>query len=140
MNRFCRGLGFLPWLLLAACGGGGGDGGAPQPDALQPTLESIQAQVFTPRCATSGCHRGSAARESLRLDDAQTSYDQLVEVRSVQVPSRFRVEAGSPDTSYLIDKLEGTQAAGNRMPDGQAPLSAETVAVIRQWIADGAPR
>lgn len=128
-------------LALSACGGGGGGGGSPTPapDELQPTIESIQAQVFTPRCATSGCHRGSGAQEGLRLEDAQTSYDNLVDVPSRQVPARLRVEPGSPGTSYLIDKLEGTQASGSRMPQGQSPLSADTIAVIRQWIADGAP-
>lgn len=123
---------------LAACGGGGGSP-TPQSGELQPTIESIQAQVFTPRCATSGCHRGVAAEEGLRLEDAQTSYDNLVDVQSRQVPALRRVEPGSPDTSYLIDKLEGTQTSGDRMPQGQAPLSADTIAVIRQWIADGAP-
>ncbi|MFA5941841.1 MAG: hypothetical protein WC809_21030 [Sinimarinibacterium sp.] len=124
---------------LAACGGGGGGSAAPEPDELQPTIESIQAQVFSPRCATSGCHRGVGAQEGLRLEDAQTSYDNLVDVASRQAPSLRRVEPGSPDTSYLIDKLEGTQTSGDRMPQGQASLSADTIAVIRQWIADGAP-
>lgn len=128
-------------LALVGCGGGGGGGGSPTPapGQLQPTIESIQAQVFTPRCATSGCHRGTAAEEGLQLDDAQTSYDNLVDVRSVQSPLQFRVEPGDPDASYLIDKLEGTQASGTRMPQGQSSLSADTIAVIRQWIADGAP-
>lgn len=128
-------------VALVGCGGGGGGGGSPTPapGQLQPTIESIQAQVFTPRCATSGCHRGTTAEEGLQLDDAQTSYDNLVDVRSVQAPVQFRVEPGSPDTSYLIDKLEGTQTSGTRMPQGQASLSADTIAVIRQWIADGAP-
>ncbi|MFP5305576.1 MAG: hypothetical protein ACLGI7_07095 [Gammaproteobacteria bacterium] len=132
--------------LLAGCGGngsgldengrpideGGGDGGE-----LQPTIESIQDHVFTPQCAS--CHAGALAPQGLRLEDAQTSYDNLVDVRSTQVPTQFRVEPGSPDTSYLIDTLEGTQAVGDRMPRGQPPLDAETIGVIRQWISDGAP-
>ncbi|MEW6168106.1 MAG: hypothetical protein AB1651_10465 [Pseudomonadota bacterium] len=135
--------------LLAGCGGdgsgldengrpidegGSGGGGA---ETLPPTIESIQDRVFTPQCAS--CHAGALAPQGLRLEDAQTSYDNLVDVPSTEVPAQFRVEPGSPDTSYLIDKLEGTQAVGARMPLGQPPLDAETIGVIRQWISDGAP-
>ncbi len=50
-----------------------------------------------------------------------------------------RVEPGDPDNSYLIHKLEGTQAVGDRMPQGGPFLDEETIGDIRQWIADGAP-
>lgn len=134
--------------LMAACAGSGegldangrplGESGAGGP--LQPTLESIQAHVFTPICAQ--CHVGSAAPLGLVLSDPQTSYDNLVGVVSAQAPMYYRVRAGDPDGSYLIHKLEGTQSGGNRMPNGcpvtQPCLDADTIGVIRQWIADGA--
>jgi len=138
------------WLLslvlaggVVGCGGdyegGGVSGGAAVTDdgPLEPRIESIQQRVFTPHCTS--CHAGSNPSGTMGLDDAQTSYDNLVGVRAAEFPLRFRVEAGNPDDSYLIHKLEGSQAVGARMPLNQEPLSPDTIAVIRQWIAAGAP-
>lgn len=129
---------------IAACAGSGeglDENGRPlqpggEPAPLGPTIESIQQNVFTPRCAT--CHAGANAPLGLRLENAQTSYDNLVDVLSTESPPLDRVEPGDPDNSYLIHKLEGTQTVGNQMPNGQPPLDPETIAVIRQWISDGA--
>jgi hypothetical protein len=57
----------------------------------------------------------------------------------VEVPSLQRVTPGNPDASYLIQKIEGTAAVGARMPLNGPPLPADAIAVIRQWIVDGAP-
>jgi hypothetical protein len=126
---------------LGACAGNGeglDENGRPldgADDTLQPTFSSIQQHVFTPICAT--CHSGAGAPLGLRLDES-SSYALLVNAASVEVPSLRRVEPGNPDASYLIQKLEGTAAVGARMPLGQPPLPADTIAVIRQWIANGA--
>ena len=135
------------WALCTTCAlgacAGNGDGldenGRPlEGDAgtLQPTFQSIQDRVFTPVCT--GCHAGASAPLGLRLD-AGASYALLVNASSVEVPSLRRVQPGNPDASYLIQKLEGTAAVGARMPLNAPPLPAETIAVIRQWITDGAP-
>lgn len=128
-------------VLLAACAGGG-DGldqnGRPtgsETAPLSPELASIQSNVFTPVCTT--CHAGAAAPLGFRLDEG-ASYAMLVNAPSVEAPELNRVTPGDPDASYLIQKLEGTASAGARMPLGSPPLPAETIAVIRQWIADGA--
>ena len=142
--------------MLAACGGGGqgldqngrplgeasadsGDGsGDGSGGTLQPTIESIQEHIFTPRCAK--CHVGASAPEGLQLTDAHTSYSKLVGIRSQEYQLLFRVKAGDPDNSYLIHKLEGTQEVGSRMPrDGPPYLDQGTINVVRQWISDGAP-
>jgi hypothetical protein len=131
-------------VLLAGCAGSGeglDENGRPLGEStasgeLMPTIDSIQEHVFTPRCAS--CHQGATAPVGLRLEDAQTSYDNLVDQPAVEEPTLFRVETGVPDESYLVHKLEGTQTVGNRMPNGQPPLAPETIAVIRQWIAEGA--
>lgn len=112
-------------------GGGGGDDSA----AIEPTLASIQQNVFTPVCTE--CHAGASAPEGLRLEDG-VSHGMLVNVASSQVPELMRVKPGDPDNSYLIQKLEGTNAVGQRMPLGGPYLSADTMAAIRQWITDGA--
>jgi hypothetical protein len=106
------------------------------PDSLTPQLQSIQDHVFTPVCTT--CHSGAAAPLGLRLD-AGSSYAMLVNAPSVEVPALKRVAPGNPDASYLIQKLEGTAASGSRMPLNGPALAPATIAVIRQWIADGAP-
>jgi len=135
------------WLLCATCAltacAGNGDGldenGRPLDEdtgTLQPTFRSIQDRVFTPVCT--GCHAGAAAPLGLRLDEA-SSYALLVNAASVEVPALRRVQPGNPDASYLIQKLEGTAARGARMPLNSPPLPAATIAVIRQWIANGAP-
>ncbi|MGE5337462.1 MAG: hypothetical protein ACM3PU_06515 [Gemmatimonadota bacterium] len=133
--------------LLAGCGPGSGDGldsngrpiesGGPATSPLTPDFQSIQQHVFTPICTV--CHAGAGAPQGLRLD-AANSYGLLVGVPSTEVPSILRVEAGNPDNSYLIQKLEGHATVGARMPFGGPYLDAATIAVIRQWITSGAAR
>ena len=150
-HRACAGLrgallAALAAAALAGCGGGSGEGldanGRPlgeggETGALQPTLASIQANVFTPVCT--GCHAGASAPVGLRLD-AANAYALLVGVASGEVSSLQRVKPGDPDNSYLIQKLQGNAAAGARMPFGGPYLDDATIAVIRTWIANGAPR
>jgi hypothetical protein len=126
---------------LGACAGNGeglDENGRPLDEdtgTLQPTFQSIQDNVFTPVCT--GCHAGAAAPLGLRLDEG-SSYALLVNASSVEVPASMRVQPGNPDASYIIQKLEGTAAVGARMPLNAPPLPASTIAVIRQWITDGA--
>jgi hypothetical protein len=128
---------------LSACAGNGeglDENGRPldeqaETDTLQPTFSSIQSKVLTPICTM--CHSGAAAPLGLRLDE-NSSYALLVNAPSVQAPSLLRVEPGDADASYLVQKLEGTATEGGRMPLGQPALPNETIAVIRQWIANGA--
>lgn len=135
------------WVLCMTCAlsacAGDGDGldenGRPleeESGTLQPTFQSIQDRVFTPACT--GCHAGAAAPLGLRLDEG-SSYALLVNAPSVEVPALRRVQPGNPDASYLIQKLEGTAAVGSRMPLNAPPLPQATIAVVREWIANGAP-
>jgi hypothetical protein len=111
---------------------------SPGPDGpLVADFDSIQEHVFTPICTV--CHAGGSAPQGLRLD-AASSYDSLVGVPSSEVPSLARVEPGDPDGSYLVQKLEGNASVGERMPRGGPYLDQATIAVIRQWITDGAQR
>ncbi len=109
----------------------GGTGGG----VLTADFDSIQRNVFTPICTT--CHAGSNAPQGLHLD-APNSYSQLVGVASAEVPALLRVKPGDPANSYIVQKLEGHAAVGAQMPFGGPPLPAATIAVIRQWISDGA--
>lgn len=112
-------------------------GEAPEDGVLVATFPSIQTHVLTPMCTA--CHAGATAPQGLRLD-AASSYDLLVGVPSSEAPSLLRVAPGQPAQSYLIHKLRGSAAVGERMPLGQAPLPEATIAVIEQWITDGAQR
>lgn len=146
-HRTCRSWsGAVLAIALAACGGGSGEGldangrpigeGGGSSGPLQPTFASIQARVLTPICTA--CHAGAAAPMGLRLD-AGSSYALLVGVPSAEVPGLQRIKPGNPADSYLIQKLEGRAAVGARMPFGGPYLDDATIAVIRQWIAAGAP-
>ena len=134
-------------LALPACGAGSGEGldqngpppsggGAP-PGGLAPTLASIQDNVFTVSCAVPGCHCGAGAQHGLRLDPG-FSAGSLINVASPRDPNLIRVVPGDPDASFIIQKLDGTQTVGARMPDGGPYLTTATVNVIRQWIQNGA--
>jgi hypothetical protein len=132
------GRGFVPLICvsLAACGSGDGfvgAGGASGP--LAPNFDSIQANVFEPLCEF--CHAGANAPAGLRLD-AANSYALLVGIASIEQPSLQRIAPGDPNNSYLIQKLEGTAAVGERMPAGLPALPQADIDVIRQWIIDGA--
>ena len=111
-------------------------------EGLQPTLDSIQANVFEPSCALSGCHDGGGTGlpRGMDLSSADASFDALVGVDSVQVPGLPRVTPNDADSSYLVDKLEGNQAVGTRMPQGGPFLDQATIDVIRAWIDNGAER
>ena len=137
---------FAALLALTSCGGGSGEGldsnGRPLPPgggggdgALTPDLASIQSHVFTPICTA--CHAGGSAPQGLHLDEAN-AFAMLVGVPSNEVPSLQRVKPGDPDNSYIIQKLEGHAAVGARMPFGGPYLDDATIAVIRQWITNGA--
>lgn len=120
---------------LAACGSGDGfvgSGGVVGP--LEPSFDSIQANVFDQYCVH--CHAGANAPAGLRLD-AANSYASLVGVPSVET-GVLRVAPGDANNSYIIQKVEGTAAVGERMPAGLPPLPQEDIDVIRQWIAAGA--
>lgn len=103
-----------------------------------PTLDEIQAAVFTPLCA--GCHSptGSAAATGLHLQNADASHASLVNIPSVANGAILRVVPNDPENSYLIHKLENTGNVGVMPPGSMLP--AATINDIRQWITDGAAR
>lgn len=110
----------------------GGNGG------LEPTLESIQTNIFNTSCALSGCHLGSNAPQGLDLSEGNAR-EHLVNVASGEVPDLLRVDPGNASDSYLILKLEGNERiVGGRMPLNASPLSSEEIGIVREWIDGGA--
>jgi methionine-rich copper-binding protein CopC len=140
-------VGVIAGAAIAGCAGNGAgldangqpisSGGGTTPP-LTATFQSIQANVFTPICTR--CHIGAGAPEGLQLDAAH-SYSLLVGVPSAEVPSLQRVRAGDPNNSYIVLKLQGSAGiVGGQMPLGGPYLPQSTIAVIRQWITNGAPQ
>ncbi|MGH8222532.1 MAG: Ig-like domain-containing protein [Woeseiaceae bacterium] len=106
---------------------------------MQPALASIQSNVFTPLCAA--CHSGPTGPTQpagMDLSSEAESFASLVSVPSDQQPEILRVAPGNADASYLVQKLEGTAAVGERMPQGGPFLDQATIDVIRAWIDQGA--
>lgn len=110
------------------------------PNAIDPTLSSIQANVFNLHCAVSGCHDGNGTQLPGVMDlSAGQAFGSTVNVRSVENANLFRITPGDPDNSYLVRKIEGRAGiAGVRMPFGRPPLAPEQIEAVREWIADGA--
>lgn len=116
-------------------GNGGGNGGG------TPTLSADVQPILTTNCALSGCHAGAQPAQGMNLSDGQT-FSNTVNVASNQLPSMDRIEPGEPNQSYLVHKIQGTQAgvggSGNRMPLGGQALSQSQIDLIRAWITAGA--
>ena len=128
-------------LLAVACGNPEtvtGPGGGGEPIDASATFTRVQNEVFTPGCATIGCHDPLGQQSQLILT-AGRSLDQIILRRSVQMPSLFRVAPGSPDDSYLYRKITGVGITGDRMPQGRPALSDAQIKLVRDWIRRGAP-
>lgn len=114
---------------LAACVAAGGNGD---------TLSSLQADFFTPTCASGGCHDELSASDGLVLE-AGASFGNLVNVPSRQRSNLNRVTPNDPDNSYLIKKLRGDpDIAGSRMPRNGPFLTDAEIARFVAWIDKGA--
>jgi hypothetical protein len=126
-------------LLLYGCAGDG-----PPPTGGGGAYDTIQTEIFNQNCLSAGCHNGVNQAGGLNLT-AGASYDNLVGVLSQNPVAAdrglLRVEPFEPDDSFLIIKLTdpGT-GEGSQMPQGANPLPASDIQMIRDWIADGAPR
>lgn len=114
-------------LLAAACGG-----------ETPATFSEVQSAVFTPSCAFSSCHSGTNPQAGLDL--TASSYSRIVGVAAMGESDETLVVAGDPEASYLLKKLEARDIqVGDTMPPGGQTLSEERIALVRSWIAAGAP-
>lgn len=82
----------------------------------------------------SGCHSGGGPSPDLASGN---NFAATVGVASTHVPSLSLVAAGDPDSSYLVDKMEGTHTVGAIMPPSGA-LTADKIMLVRKWIEPGA--
>ena len=133
-------------ICTAGCDESLTDFAGPTPN-LEPTFSSIQQNIFNTtdsagRSACITCHNTTnvAISGGLNLTGAG-AYNALVNAASVGKAGAIRVIPGDPAGSYLIQKLEGASGiVGERMQqDGPPFLTVGQIAIIRQWIQDGAP-
>jgi len=129
---------------LAACG----DGTSPDVQTSDASFAHLESRLFTPSCATSGCHDRGTAAAGLDLT-AGRAHAALVGVTPTTPGARsagmLRVRAGDPEGSLLYHKLavgDGHHAGdyGNPMPLGADPITVGQLEFVRRWIAAGAPR
>jgi hypothetical protein len=59
-------------------------------------------------------------------------------VSSRQRATLFLIKPLDPDNSYLIHKIKGDDISGSRMPLGRTPLTVDVIALIENWIRQGA--
>ena len=122
-------------LAATATIGQGATGKAPAAISFSRDIQPI----FDENCVA--CHQPGSAEQGLMLD-ASAAYRHIVGVASKESKAVL-VVPGQPDQSYLLAKLSGSQARlggrGQQMPLGD-PLPPAKIALVRAWIAAGAPR
>jgi len=118
--------------------------GCPAPPTPEPaTLATIQYKIFTANCLGSGCHNAGERPANLVLETGRSA-EQLIDVTADNFAAAAaglkRVDPGNPDNSFLLVKLTNPRPDyGSRMPLGRPALPAKDVALIREWILNGAP-
>ena len=121
---------------------GSSSGGTPSASPPEPSLlfEAVRA-VMEEHCVD--CHR-SASHVNLENDD--TLHARLTEPLTTNVcRGRVLVVPSSPESSLLLESVQGATDCVRRMPFGCelgvgiSCLSDGEVAVIREWIEAGAP-
>jgi hypothetical protein len=110
------------------------------PVVIQPTLSSIQANIFALKCAVAGCHvTGGIAPMSL---ESANAFATLVNAPSnYGTPALLRVKPNDAANSALYLKIIGDPQTGGaqaRMPLGIGPMSSAEVNAIQMWINTGA--
>lgn len=129
-------------ILLTACGElntstspglGGGD-----PIDPTATFTRVQNEIFTPTCASLGCHDPLGQQSQMILTSGR-AYAMIVNVPSVEMPNLSRIRPNDPAGSYLYRKITGAGITGDRMPQTLPPLSDEKIRLVRDWIRRGAP-
>jgi hypothetical protein len=114
-------------------------GGPPPANLYTSTIQPI----FNAKCTA--CHAGASAPQGMDLTTG-TSFGMIVNVNSHELPSMKRIKPNDVANSYLVHKVEGTQAgvggSGGKMPfgcSGSSCLTAAQINDIKAWINAGAP-
>jgi len=133
----------LVTLLVSACSGSQSDisvaetagapsTGGPGSGTCMPTAASVQSDVFKASCDGAGCHGSQNPAAGLNLVDA--SLDKLMGTSSALCAGWSLIVPGSPEKSFLYQKLTATMpACGEAMPIGKH-LSDASAQCVADWI------
>jgi hypothetical protein len=129
------------WALLFAAGCSGGATNDTGSTAHAVTFSDDVVPIFAQSCVF--CHHiGSATG----IDLTRPFDPHMGIIRRpnswMNANSKVIVDPGNVANSFLIDKIERTDldahVEGDRMPWAPLPATADEIASVRQWIADGA--
>lgn len=96
---------------------------------------ALQAEIFAPNCASSGCHGAQAPAAGLDLVSPGLA-SRVAHLDALGCAGHPLVVPGDPASSFLVDKIANDMpACGVRMPVGRPALSAEDTECVRRWIA-----
>lgn len=125
-------------LIATGCGGDSPTTPTPTPTTTA-SFATIQSTILTPACESCHTDAGRTPAGGLILKPG-SAYPNLVSQNSSAKAGAVRVIPGNASGSYLVQKLEGAaDIVGLRMPRGGQPfLTDAQVALIRQWITEGA--
>jgi hypothetical protein len=136
-------------LLMPSCKKNSGTTDVSVSATMKDTWTLIQEKIFTPTCATSGCHASTGdatySQHNLVLSSA-VAYDNLVNSVSKNAAAKtaglLRVKAGDYANSLLYQKTDclAGQKYGATMPLGGPNLTSGQIEFIKQWIIKGAPK
>jgi len=116
------------------------------------SFDLIQERIFTPTCATAGCHaseQDNAFKQHGLVLTKGKSYANLLNILAWQSDAKAeglkRVKPYNSNESLLYHKLNwdashhGGKQYGLPMPLGGTPLSVGQIEFVRRWIEAGAP-
>lgn len=110
--------------------------------AAPPAAVSFERDItplFAQKCAA--CHLRAGSDAGLILEP-RLAYLMIVDVLSTQSTLK-RVAPGAPERSYLLLKMQNLHRAvggtGTKMPPGWFTATPAEIALVRAWIAAGAP-
>src|SRR5688572_2044205 len=107
------------------------------PIGCAPTGDSVRATIFEPACGSGTCH--GPPMPALGLDLVSGAADSLVGKTAAGCEGHALLVPGSPELSFLYEKVSSaTPACGDPMPL-DAVLSEGGKACLAQWIQSLAP-
>ena len=108
-----------------------------QNQKLVPTFSSISKNIFIKKCSLYTCHSSAFSDKSGKLDlSDKNAYSNLINIPGSAYPEIARILPGKPDESLLMQRLEGKIVIG--VPLERNCVTKEEIAVIREWIKNGA--
>jgi mono/diheme cytochrome c family protein len=112
------------------------------PDAGPVTSNAFAAAYAVLNTNCISCH---GAGKTLDMSTPELAHAQLVGVEAKYKACaadgglpKVRVVPGAPESSLLIEKIEGHPSCGKQMPSAML-MGAEDIATLRAWVTAGAP-